>query len=182
MVLEFLLLINYSLSDQWEPKLRKSKKWGVLKKRLLKPKYFSKLVILHSNYPTESDSYIGPWQPETAAVWHQVSRTLQTLMSLVCPTGSGRWGFPKWQRLNSELLSFVPLTSPQRVCGSLVNPNAFNANTRCTMKRNVLLIYRDCTIYSNISSLPEKIPPLQLWGFTVFRIFFYVFSGSSNRQ
>lgn len=105
-----------------------------------------------------------------------------TATSLACPTGSGRRGFPKWQRPNSELLSFVPLTSPQRVCGSLVNPNAFNANTRCTMKRNVLLICRVCTIHSNISSLPEEIPPLQLWGFTVFQIFFYVFSDSSNRQ
>lgn len=46
------------------------------------------------------------------------------------------------------------------VCSRLFDQNASNANTRRgvhTMKRNVWFICRICTVYTNISSLPEQV-------------------------
>lgn len=73
---------------------------------------------------------------------------------------SGRGGFPKWQGPNSELLSFAPLASPE----GFVTVSSIQMHLMLIpgvqWRETVLLIYKICTIYSSISSLPEQIPPL----------------------
>ena len=168
LVLEFLLLVHYSLSDQWDPKLRKSKKWGVLKKCLLKPKHFSKFVLLHSHCPTENDFYVGPWPAWDSGCMTPSQQDLtDTATSSACPArssradmGQGGEGFPNGRGQIQSCSALSPSHLLRGVCGSLVNLNAFNANAGCTMKRNVLLVCRICTIYSNISNLPKQISPL----------------------